>query len=172
MPTVSQVFQPPLYWQQFEDLACGMLGEVYNIPDPQQYGRPGQAQKGVDVYGKSTKYGWIGVQCKRLADYDKNGIALPGGPITKTFFLNAAEEALSFKPNLSVWILATTARRTPRYKTGLINLMTSGQRVTLVAAQLYGLGTTASLTSTAFRNCSAGTTRKLLRFTGQVTLIE
>lgn len=111
MPTVSQCFQPPLYWQQFEDLAHGMLGEVYNIPDAQQFGRPGQAQNGVDVYGRSKRYGMIGVQCKRLSDLDPKGKPYPGGPISRRFLWDAATEALAFKPDLSLWILATTARR-------------------------------------------------------------
>ncbi|MER9544266.1 hypothetical protein NKI72_19595 [Mesorhizobium sp. M0437] len=111
MPTVSQFFQPPLYWQQFEDLALGMLSEAYSIPDAQQYGRPGQAQNGVDVFGRSKRYGWIGVQCKRLSDLDKDGIPYPGGPITRKFLRSAAKEALAFQPSLSIWILVTTARR-------------------------------------------------------------
>ena len=100
VPTVSQFFQPPLYWQQFEDLANGLLGEVYNIPNAQQFGRPGQAQDGVDVHGRSSRYGMIGVQCKRLADLDPDGIPYPGGPINRKFLRDAAAEAQSFKPSL------------------------------------------------------------------------
>ena len=111
MPTVSQFFQPPLYWQQFEDLANGLLGAVYNISNAQQFGRPGQSQNGVDVYGRSTRYGMIGVQCKRLADLDPNGNPYPGGPISRKFLRDAADDSLVFKPTLSFWILATTARR-------------------------------------------------------------
>jgi len=111
MPTLSQFFQPPLYWQQFEDLANGLLGEVYGIPDAQQFGRAGQAQEGVDAFGRSTRYGMIGVQCKRLADLDANGDPLPGGPISRRFLREEAEKSLAFHPRLSIWILATTARR-------------------------------------------------------------
>lgn len=111
MPTVNQFFQPPLLWQQFEDLANGLLGEVYNIPDAQQFGRAGQAQDGVDVFGRSKRYGMIGVQCKRLADVDANGDPYPGGPISRKFLRDAANDALVFKHTLSIWILATTARR-------------------------------------------------------------
>jgi hypothetical protein len=110
MATVSQFFQPPLYWQQFEELSVGMLREVYDVPNAQGYGRPGQAQNGVDVYGKS-RFGMIGVQCKRLADLDKNGDPYPGGPITRRFLRDAASESLAFGEPLKIWILATTARR-------------------------------------------------------------
>ena len=35
MGRVHQFFQPPLYWQQFEDLCVGMLREVYSSADAQ-----------------------------------------------------------------------------------------------------------------------------------------
>ena len=111
MPTVSQFFQPPLYWQQFEDLAHGLLGEVYSSPDAQQFGRPGQAQDGIDVFGRSKRYGMIGVQCKRLSDLDENGSPFPGGPVTRKLLRQEAAKSLDFKAKLSIWILATTARR-------------------------------------------------------------
>jgi hypothetical protein len=111
VPTVSQFFQPPLYWQQFEDLAHGLLGEVYSSLDAQQFGRPGQAQDGVDVFGRSKRYGIIGVQCKRLSDLDENGSPFPGGPVTRKLLRQEAAKSLGFKAKLSIWIFATTARR-------------------------------------------------------------
>lgn len=111
VPTVSQFFQPPLYWQQFEDLANALLSEVYNIPDAQQFGRSGQAQDGVDAFGRSKRYGMIGIQCKRLSDLDENGIPLPGGPITQKLLREEAAKSIGFQTKLSIWILATTARR-------------------------------------------------------------
>lgn len=111
MGTLAQFFQPPLHWQQFEELTEGLLREVYSIPNAQQVGRAGQAQDGVDVHGKSPRFGNIGVQCKRLTDLDKNNDPLPGGPIDKKFLESAADEALQFGPDLKIWILATTAKR-------------------------------------------------------------
>ncbi|MEO9631250.1 MAG: hypothetical protein ABJG14_12520 [Sulfitobacter sp.] len=111
MGNVGQFFQPPLYWQEFEELCSGLLTEVYDVPNAQQVGRPGQAQYGVDVFGKSPRFGEIGIQCKRLSDLDKNNNPYPGGPITRKFLRDAADEALGFKRDLDIWILATTARR-------------------------------------------------------------
>lgn len=111
MPTLSQFFQPPQYWQQFEDLAQGLLGEVYDIPNAQQFGRPGQAQDGVDVFGRSKRRGMVGIQCKRLSDLDENGDPVPGGGVTRKLLRAEAEKSLGFKSKLSIWILATTARR-------------------------------------------------------------
>src|SRR3546814_3619276 len=99
MGQISQFFQPPLLWQQFEELTVGMLREVYDVPNAQGYGRPGQAQNGVDVYGRS-RHGMIGIQCKRFSDLDENGNPYPGGPITRRFLRTAAQESIAFKPDL------------------------------------------------------------------------
>lgn len=111
MGNVSQFFQPPLYWQQFEELCAGLLTEVYGAPNVQQVGRPGQAQHGVDVLGTSDRHGRIGIQCKRLSDVDGNNNPYPGGQITRAFLRKEADTALGFTPDLKLWILATTARR-------------------------------------------------------------
>lgn len=114
MGTVSQFFQPPLYWQQVEELCVGLLSEVYDVPNAQQVGRPGQAQSGVDVFGRSARHGTIGIQCKRLAELDENNNPYPGGPISFAFLRKEAKAALSFQPDLKLWILATTVRRDTR----------------------------------------------------------
>lgn len=93
---IWQFFQPPLYWQQVEELCTTLLTEVYSVPNAQQVGRPGQAQHGVDVFGKSSRYGRIGIQCKRLADLDENGNPYPGGPISRAFLRDEADAALGF----------------------------------------------------------------------------
>ncbi len=108
---IWQFFQPPLYWQQFEELCTALLAEVYGVPNAQQMGRPGQAQYGVDVFGRSSRYGRIGIQCKRLADLDEHGNPYPGGPISRAFLRKEADAALGFRPDLNLWVLATTARR-------------------------------------------------------------
>lgn len=109
--TIYQFYQPPLYWQQFEDLVVQLLAEVHDIPNAQAFGRPGQAQNGVDVFGRSKKYGMIAVQCKRLSDLDKNGNPYPGGAISRKFLFDAADEIKEFPHKISLWILATTAKR-------------------------------------------------------------
>lgn len=95
-------------------MTTGLLREVYDVPNAQQHGRPGQAQDGVDVYGRSKRFGMIGIQCKRLADLDGNGNPYPGGPISLAFLRKEADESLAFQHPLDVWILATTARRDAR----------------------------------------------------------
>jgi hypothetical protein len=112
MSQITLFFQPPLYWQQFEDLAEAVFPFYYGDPRPQKVGRPGQSQAGVDVYGRCSRTNeWVGIQCKRLDDLDKNNQPLPGGPISIKYLRAAYKEALAFKPALGSWILATTAKR-------------------------------------------------------------
>lgn len=111
MGQVSQHFQPPLYWQQFEDLTQATVELVYDSPHADKIGRPGQAQDGVDVHAGRSRAGAVGVQCKRLDDLDENNQPLPGGPITRKILLEEVEKAKQFTPGLDLWILATTAKR-------------------------------------------------------------
>lgn len=110
MSRLTQYFQPPLYWQQFEDLTEGVFRYTYDDPKPQKIGRPGQAQDGVDVYGRHRQE-TIGIQCKRMDERDENNNPYPGGTITKGLLDKAIKEMLGFKPHLHIWIFATTAKR-------------------------------------------------------------
>ncbi len=111
MGQLTQFFQPPVYWQQFEDLTHAVFEKVFGDPSPSKNGRPGQAQKGVDVFGTSRD-GWnIGIQCKRMDELDENNNPQPGGLITSKIIVEEYDKARTFKPNLRLWILATTAKR-------------------------------------------------------------
>jgi hypothetical protein len=112
--TIHQFYQPPLHWQQFEEFAVQLLAEVYDVPTAQPYGRPGQAQHGVDVYGRSRKHGLIAMQCKRLSGLDTSNQPLPGGPISRKFFFDEAKAIEAFPHAISIWILVTTVRRDTR----------------------------------------------------------
>lgn len=112
--TIHQFYQPPLHWQQFEEFAAQLLAEVYDVPTAQLYGRAGQAQHGVDVYGRSKKHGLIAMQCKRLSDLDANNQPYPGGPISRKFFIDEAKTIEDFPHEISIWVLVTTARRDTR----------------------------------------------------------
>lgn len=114
MRQVTQHFQPPLLWQQFEDLTEAVLPLVYGAKTADKIGRPGQAQHGVDVHVKRSRAGSVGVQCKRLDPLDGNNDPLPGGPINRTMLEEEVEKAKNFRPPLDLWILATTAKRDRR----------------------------------------------------------
>lgn len=114
MGQITQFFQPPLYWQQFEDLTQAVVQSVFGIPHADKIGRPGQSQNGVDVHVGRSHVGALGVQCKRMDDLDENNLPLPGGVIRRKTLLEEIEKAKTFHPPLDVWILATTAKRDAR----------------------------------------------------------
>lgn len=123
MSTVTQYFQPPLYWQQFEDLTAGVFGAVYKDPRPTKFGRPGQAQDGVDVFGRESGNGQlVGIQCKRMNELDENNHPVPGGAITKKLLDAEIKEARGFSPKLDTWVLATTAKRDAAIQRYALNL--------------------------------------------------
>ena len=55
---------PPANWPDFEGLCCDLWTEMLGDPNTALYGRSGQAQQGVDVYGRNKSKNWVGVQCK------------------------------------------------------------------------------------------------------------
>lgn len=112
MSTITQWFQPPLYWQQFEDLTEGVFRAVYGDPKPTKFGRSGQAQDGVDVFGREVGQGrLIGIQCKRMDERDENNVPRPGGEILRKHLDKEIKEASKFQQKLDTWVLATTAKR-------------------------------------------------------------
>lgn len=93
---------PPSNWQDFESLCCDLWKDIWKDPDTQKNGRKGQAQKGVDIYGRPNKGKfWGGVQCKlKSADLNKN--------LTESEVCDEIEKAKNFKPELSEFVIATT----------------------------------------------------------------
>jgi hypothetical protein len=68
MPTPSTSDLPkPKSWDEFEDIVWSIYIQRWQDPHAQRYGRNGQAQHGVDIYGQqngSSKY--VAVQCKAI----------------------------------------------------------------------------------------------------------
>jgi len=56
---------PPLSWEEFENLCCDLWAKILNDSTTSKNGRSGQAQNGVDIFGRRDGSGaWVGVQCK------------------------------------------------------------------------------------------------------------
>ena len=78
------------YWQDFEDLCCDLWRQLWKDPNTQKNGRSGQAQKGVDVYGRPDQGPeWAGVQCKHKEQ-------LVGAMLTRKEIEKEVEEARKF----------------------------------------------------------------------------
>lgn len=95
---------PPKSWIAFEDLCLAIFKGILSDPLAKKHGRTGQAQSGVDVYGRQGGVGsaWIGIQCKGK----EQGC---GAVATEAEFKAELEKAERFTPTLTRWIFATTA---------------------------------------------------------------
>ena len=60
----------PKNWQDFEGKSCILFRCILSDPGTSSHGRGGQAQQGVDIYGRRGGQGdhWVGIQCKLKGD--------------------------------------------------------------------------------------------------------
>ncbi|WP_442786351.1 restriction endonuclease [Leptothoe sp. PORK10 BA2] len=70
MPVPSTSDLPkPKSWDEFEDIVWEVYARKWQDPHTQRYGRSGQAQNGVDIYGQQnsskSSNSYIAIQCKR-----------------------------------------------------------------------------------------------------------
>jgi len=96
----------PENWQDFESLSKKLWGEIWGIPHKiKKNGRLGQVQAGIDIYGipKGLKKYW-GIQCKGKDDYSK-------AKLTKKEINIEIDKAKKFKPELGVYIIASTSNK-------------------------------------------------------------
>ncbi len=103
MPTPSTSDLPkPKSWNEFEDIVWDIYTRRWQDPHAQRYGRSGQAQKGVDIYGRQSNSDKnIAVQCKRFEDKSFK---------TTTITLEVEKtEKLTFP--ISEYLIATTTSR-------------------------------------------------------------
>lgn len=95
----------PKNWQDFESICHRLWIEIWNDYNAKKNGRQGQAQSGVDIYGKPiySKH-YSGVQCK---DKDEN----LGSVLKNSELVKECDKAQKFIPPISTFTLATTASR-------------------------------------------------------------
>jgi hypothetical protein len=103
IPTPSTSDLPkPKSWDEFEDITWEIYQRKWHDNYAQRYGRSGQPQNGIDIYGQeksSDKY--IGVQCKRYKDKK----------LTPKIIQAEIVKAECFSSPLSEYIIATTESR-------------------------------------------------------------
>ena len=92
-------FPPPANWQDFQVLALRLVEQVCDPITVREYGRQGQRQNGVDVYGEMPGALHLGVQCKEMKT---------GKRLTLQKIVDEAELAKAFMPNLDTFVIATT----------------------------------------------------------------
>ncbi len=92
----------PRDWQVFEDFCCQLFAAEWGDRETQKYGRSGQAQHGVDVYGRRDGR-WQAVQCKRKQRF-------PESKLTAAQVRREVTEAYDFSRPLETLVVATTAQ--------------------------------------------------------------
>ena len=89
-PSTAQL-PPPKSWDEFEDICANLFGEEWNDRHTTRYGRSGERQNGVDIYGRPTESGYAGVQCKGKRNW-------PPSELTKSQIDEEVEKAKAFSP--------------------------------------------------------------------------
>ncbi len=92
-------FPPPSNWQDFQILTLRLVEQLCDPTTVRDYGRQGQRQDGVDVYGEMFGEGHLGVQCKQMQ---------PGKQLNLKLIQEEAEKARAFLPALNIFAVSTT----------------------------------------------------------------
>lgn len=112
-------YQPPEDWKDFERMCSAIFSKKFGIKKLQKYGRSGSRQKGVDLFGKyRSGFSLLGIQCKSKQLYPQKNITIR--EITAEI-----EKAKNFEPELSHFIIATSASRDTKVQDYLINNLES-----------------------------------------------
>ena len=103
MPNIadSQLL-PPKSWDAFEEMCADLFEREWCWQHTERYGRQGQRQNGIDIYGRKNGDEHSGVQCKGKAKW-------PPKKLTATEIDLEVCKALKFEPKLTELIFATTA---------------------------------------------------------------
>lgn len=92
---------PPASWDKFEEICADLFSRIWGDTQLVRYGRTGQRQNGVDIYGQE-KGADSGVQCKGKRNW-------PPTKLTIAEIDAEVEKAKEFSPPLKTYIIATTA---------------------------------------------------------------
>ena len=135
MPHIPQQIDAPKSWDDFENLCCALFQQEWANPTVQRYGRGGQAQQGVDIFGQNLNEGdrWYGVQCKL-----KDGNL--GGKLTKAEIDKEVAKADAFATPLTGLIIATTAPVDSALQDHCAALTGARAAAGLCSVSLYGWG--------------------------------
>lgn len=112
MGNLNLTYLPPQNWQDFEKFLKGVVEIIWEQKGWQNYGRPGQDQKGIDLYGYDEKQRFTAIQCKKKNVTDAQGKLLTTSLLTKKLIETeiASAEKISH-PKIERLIFATTSSR-------------------------------------------------------------
>src|ERR1044071_9160136 len=102
MPSPTTTNLPlPKSWDEFEDIATDVLRARWATPHVTRNGRSGQAQHGVDIYGRATHLGqrYAGAQCKLVDSLSVRELE------------QIVKDADAFQPALAEFLVMTSVPR-------------------------------------------------------------
>ncbi len=118
---------PPSNWQDFERLTLDWAKKAWKDEYAQRYGRQGQPQSGVDVFGfNNVQSGHIGVQCKKRTWVTKPGADAPSNTLTTDEIDEEIVAAHSFAVPLDRFLIATTGPRDEKLQKYVLKLNLAG----------------------------------------------
>lgn len=103
---------PPQNWQDFEKFIKGVVDVIWKQEGWQNYGRPGQDQAGIDLYGYDEQRRFTAIQCKKKNLTNAEGKLLTTSLLTKKLIeteITSAEKVS--QPQIERLIFATTSSR-------------------------------------------------------------
>jgi hypothetical protein len=98
-PATSHL-DPPKSWEELEEICADLFGREWKDNNTTRYGRQGQRQNGVDIYGRPDGKNYAGVQCKGRSKW-------PSDPLRTTDIDEEVAKARAFSPKLSEYTIAT-----------------------------------------------------------------
>lgn len=112
MGNLSLTYLPPQDWQSFEKFIKGVVDVIWKQEGWQIYGRPGQSQSGIDLFGYDEKRRFTAIQCKKKNLTDAQGKLLTTSLLTKKLIEKEISSAEKVKdPKIERLIFATTSSR-------------------------------------------------------------
>ncbi len=112
MGNIKTTYLPPQNWQDFETLMKGVIDVIWQQDGWQLYGRPGQSQSGIDLYGYDNKNRFTGIQCKKKNQTDSEGILLTNSLLTRELIETEIRSAEKIdNPSIKRYIFTTTSSR-------------------------------------------------------------
>jgi hypothetical protein len=112
MGNLTLTYLPPQNWQDFEKFLKGVVDVIWKQEGWQNYGRPGQDQTGIDLYGYDEQRQFTAIQCKKKNLTNANGKLLTTSLLTKKLIeaeIVSAEKVS--QPQIERLIFATTSSR-------------------------------------------------------------
>src|SRR5664280_709741 len=98
-PATSHL-DPPRSWEELEEICADLFSREWKDNNTTRYGRQGQRQNGVDIYGRPDGEKYAGVQCKGRSKW-------PPDPLTTADIDEEVAKAKKFTAKLSEYTIAT-----------------------------------------------------------------